>query len=374
MSAFKFLSSIKLTVFCLLWLAVLTVWGTVYQVDNGIYQAQERFFDSIFFRFLIFPLPGGMLTMMLLFFNLCVSFFVHYQAGWRMPGLMLTHLGLILLLLGGFFTKVTGLEASVSLLEGEGSNVAVSRSDWEISVAEELHSVREIQAVDFSDLKKRKRFHVGNPDLRFRVVELHRNTSARGPKDLTDEQRAELPLSPTGITEFVPKRLAKEPPDNIPGIRLEVEGAKNATEMVLWGGDQQAAALELEDGSAVFVMLRRKRFELPLFMELRDFRRTYYPGSNVPEDYRSLITVYQGEDSQREVVIKMNHPFRNNGWTFFQQSFAVMDDQAEQSVFAVTRNFGRLIPYWGTGVTSLGLALHFLQMQLMQLKRRRKSA
>jgi cytochrome c biogenesis protein ResB len=109
-------------------------------------------------------------------------------------------------------------------------------------------------------------------------------------------------------------------------------------------------------------------------MELNDFQRTYYPGSEVAKDYRSLITVHSGEDQTRDVVIKMNQPFRMKGWTFFQQSFAVTDTDSEMSVFAVTRKYGRLIPYWATGVTSLGLAMHFLQMQWMQLKRRRKKA
>ena len=44
----KWFASIRLTVYCLLWLSVLTFWGTVYQKFHGLYMAQEVFFGSWF--------------------------------------------------------------------------------------------------------------------------------------------------------------------------------------------------------------------------------------------------------------------------------------------------------------------------------------
>ncbi len=367
-------ASIKLTVFCLFWLTVLTFWGTVHQVDHGIYQAQERFFNSMFFLgFGFIPLPGAMLVMGVLFVNLMGSFLVHYQAGWRMPGLMLIHIGLIMMLLGGFFTKVTGIEATVSLFEGEGRNVAVSRTEWEISFSDELHAVQPYQAVDLSDLRKGKTFQFRDSELRFRVMEVYPHAEGITAESLQTPPTM-APESAAGFVAIQPLPKMKTPEDHTPAIRLQVEGATNAEQLILTPRDQRPMGLELEEGGGRFVMLRRKRYELPLFMELNEFRRSYYPGTEVAQDYRSLITVRLGEDISREVVIKMNEPFRLNGWTFYQQSFAVTDDNSEMSVFAVTRNFGRLVPYWATGITSLGLAMHFLQVQWMQLRRRRKRA
>ena len=372
MSVVKFFASIKLTVFCLFWLTVLTYWGTVYQVDHGIYLAQDKFFDSfILMGFGFLPLPGGMLVMGLLFFNLLFSFFIHYQAGWRMPGLMLIHIGLILMLLGGFFTKVTGIEATVSLFEGEGRNVAVSRHEWELSFSDDLKSVQEFQAIDLSDLRKRKKFQFPDSELTFKVMDLFDHATG------VPGEGVELPeglASPAGFATIQKAKHPQAPEDYTPAIRLKVEGAKEINEVILTPFDQRPVGLELEDGSGRFIMLRRKRFELPMFLELNEFSRSYYPGSEVASDYRSMITVHLGEDNERDAVIKMNHPFRLNGWTFFQQSFAVTDTDSEMSVFAVTRSFGRLIPYWATGITSVGLAMHFIQMQMVQLKRRRKKA
>jgi hypothetical protein len=367
-------ASIKLTVYCLFWLTVLTFWGTLYQVENGIYQAQEQFFNSfIFFGFGFIPLPGGMLVMGVLFVNLMGSFLVHYQAGWRMPGLMLIHIGLIMMLLGGFFTKITGIEATVSLYEGYGSNLAASRTEWEISFADDQQWVQRYQAVDLSDLRKGKKFQFRDSEIRFEVMEVYAHAEGITADSLATPP-AKVPDSTVGNVAIQPLPKLKTPEDHFPAIRLKVEGAKGVEQIILTPRDQQAFGLELEGGEARFVVLRRKRYELPLFMELNDFRRSYYPGSQMAKDYRSLITVHFGEDISRDVVIKMNEPFRINGWTFYQQSFAVRDDNSEMSVFAVTRNFGRLVPYWATGITSVGLAMHFLQMQWMQLRRRRKRA
>jgi len=367
-------ASLKLTVMCLLWLTVLTFWGTVYQVDNGIYAAQERFFNSlVFLGFGFIPLPGAMLVMGLLFFNLIASFLVHYQAGWRMPGLMLIHIGLIMLLLGGFFSKLTGIEATLSLFEGEGRNVAVSRTEWELSFADDIQAVQRYQGIDLSDIRKNRAFGFRDSELRFQLMEKHPH--ARGIRaDEVNTPPTQGPSSAAGVVAIQPLPKLTTPEDHMPAVRLRVEGAVNADQIILTPMDQRPFGLELPDGSARFIMLRRKRYELPLFMELNEFSRSYYPGTEIAKDYRSSVTVQLGEDRQRDVVIKMNEPFRLNGWTFYQQSFAVTEDDSEMSVFAITRNFGRLVPYWATGITSVGLAMHFIQMQLMQARRRRSQS
>lgn len=368
----KYFASIKLTVFCLLWLAVLTVWGTIFQVDNGIYQAQHRFFDSIvFFAYGYIPLPGGMLTLGLLFANLIGSFFVHYQAGWRMPGLMLTHLGLLLLLLGGLFTRITGIEGQMSLLPGEGSNLAESLTEWELMISDELSNVRDVHAIDFRRLREGTRFRLDDSGLRFRVIEAHANARAFGGEG---EPQAGL-ANASGIRSLRPVRLDKEPPMNRPGLILQVEGAQEITRALLWGGEANHLALQLPEGGVRFLRLRRRQHELPLFLELNDFQKSFYPNSQIPSDYRSLVTVRFGEDHERNAIIKMNEPLRHQGWTFYQASFSQDPNSGmEFTVLAVTRNYGRLIPYWGTGMASLGLAMHFVQVQWMQSRRRRRKA
>ena len=76
-------------------------------------------------------------------------------------------------------------------------------------------------------------------------------------------------------------------------------------------------------------------------------------------------------DMEREVLISMNEPFRYKGWTFFQASFQETGGGPEISTFAVTRNYGRLIPYVATGVVFVGLLIHFIIVLVTQGKARK---
>ncbi|HLP48789.1 MAG TPA: hypothetical protein VK469_22805, partial [Candidatus Kapabacteria bacterium] len=138
LTSFKAMASLKLTVVCLLILAMLVVWGTVYQANHGLYQAQQKFFHSWFFLLLGFiPFPGAVLIMFILFFNLVAVLF--YRIGFRLSkiGNLITHLGLMVLLLGGFFTFYFSQESTLMLKEGETSNMSSSNRLWEIAVWEQ---------------------------------------------------------------------------------------------------------------------------------------------------------------------------------------------------------------------------------------------
>ena len=59
----KILSSPKLFVYCLVWLMVLVVVGTVSQRDIGLFASQQRYFSSYIFLFGPIPLPGGRIVL-----------------------------------------------------------------------------------------------------------------------------------------------------------------------------------------------------------------------------------------------------------------------------------------------------------------------
>jgi len=86
----RFLSSVKITVVCLSLLFILTLWGTIDQVNNGLYLSQERFFNSLIFTFWGFiPFPGARLVLWVLFINLvCVSL-VRLVYQWSKVGIII---------------------------------------------------------------------------------------------------------------------------------------------------------------------------------------------------------------------------------------------------------------------------------------------
>ena len=92
------LTSLKLTIACLAAAIVLIFAGTIAQVHLGIYEAQQRFFQSLFvwwppegrgFKIPIFP--GGHLIGAILLINLVAAHAKRFRLVWRKLGIHLTH-------------------------------------------------------------------------------------------------------------------------------------------------------------------------------------------------------------------------------------------------------------------------------------------
>jgi len=102
-----FFNSLRLTVVLLILSILLIFAATLDQVHLGIWGVQEKYFRSFFiyapFRGtgLSLPIfPGGYLLAVLLLPNLVVAHFLRFKWSIKKSGIWLTHLGLILLLVG----------------------------------------------------------------------------------------------------------------------------------------------------------------------------------------------------------------------------------------------------------------------------------
>ena len=104
----------------LLILAIIVVWGTVYQADKGLFQAQQKFFHSWFFLLFGFiPFPGTVVILWILFINLAASLILKFPFKWVNLGKIYIHVGLMVLLIGGFISSFLAEESVISLREGE---------------------------------------------------------------------------------------------------------------------------------------------------------------------------------------------------------------------------------------------------------------
>src|SRR5205823_3167795 len=123
------------------------------------------------------------------------------------------------------------------------------------------------------------------------------------------------------------------------------------------------------DGKRYDLELRFRREYLPFSLTLIEFRFDRYLGTEVAKNYSSrvrLVDPERGED--REVLIKMNDPFRYAGETFYQADF---DKDTERGTeLQVVRNPGWLIPYISCVLVTLGMAVHF-GLSLTNFLRRR---
>ncbi|MCX6579536.1 MAG: cytochrome c biogenesis protein CcsA [Candidatus Aminicenantes bacterium] len=361
----KAVASLKLTVVCLILLAVLVVWGTVYQADHGLYQAQQKFFHSWFFLLFGFiPFPGTVLIMFILFFNLVAVLF--FRIGFKLAkiGNLITHLGLIVLLVGGFFTFYYSQESTLTLKEGETGNMSSSNHLWELAVWEQKaktgQSDVDVYAVDTKGLRPGDAIHLEELGLALHVKEYYGNCTA-----FTGSENAPMTTeisNASGIRELKGKHPGKEIENNVAGGVFDISAAPGQRQMLLlYGDDSQPTGLTVNNRAFLF-SLRKKKFPLPLSLTLVDFTVKFYPNSEIAKSYESKVTIKAEGGVERDVVISMNKPLRYADLTFFQSSYYTAPDGTEYSILAVVKNVGRLLPYFSSIIIFLGLAIHFLVM------------
>ncbi len=364
-SPVQWLFSIKLTVILLAVLMVLTFWGTLYQVDYGLFAAQKKFFTSWFVWIGGFiPFPGGKLTLGVLMLNLTGYMLNMLVFQPLKTGILMIHAGLLIMLIGGAITHYYGEESYLTLWEGEGSNVVNSYYEWEVAVWKTEGAVREVYAIDTMDLQAGDQLTFDPLPVTLTVERYHGNARAYQSRTNTSPYLSSFNIS--RIEEAPPE---KEPTQNTAaGVFMVNAPGMEPARVLLFGED--TAPLIIPVGEAEYALgLRHKRRPMPLLVTLEDFKKELYPGTQTAKGFSSLVEV-QMDGITRELTISMNKPLRHRGYTLYQQSYRETPEGGEASTFAVTRNYGRLLPYVSTGIVVLGMIWHFVAM-LIKFARRR---
>ena len=115
----KLIGSPKIFSFLVIWMMVLVFVGTLVQKDIGLYAAQQEYFSSWFKWISFIPLPSGRLTMLVMFLNLSCYFFRPGIFRSNKAGITITHLGVILMLVGGGLTSFFSHEGNLIFEEGQ---------------------------------------------------------------------------------------------------------------------------------------------------------------------------------------------------------------------------------------------------------------
>jgi ABC-type transport system involved in cytochrome c biogenesis permease subunit len=364
----KIAASLKLTVICLLILIVLTVWGTIFQAEHGLYAAQQKFFHSWVFLLLGFiPFPGTVLTMAVLFINLCFALIFRVGYRWSNIGNILTHLGIIILLVGGFYTFNYSEESVLSLQEGESSRFTSSNYDWEFAVWQEAGGKRKTFAVDSNGFSSNREVSFEPLNLKIKINDYFPNSeiiTQQGNPGMLSAGHG--PINASGIKALKKLPSSPEPVQDQAGIIFDIVSPAMSRPILLYGGDNTPTSVSI-DGKTYGFSLRKKRFQLPVSIQLLDFKKVMYPGSEIPKSYESLVMV-KTEGLEREVQISMNKPLRFKDITMFQSSYFIDRNGTEYSILAVVKNAGRLMPYISSLLIFLGIGIHFFIMLFRRKK------
>ncbi len=120
-------------------------------------------------------------------------------------------------------------------------------------------------------------------------------------------------------------------------------------------GDTRDEIMAFADGTAPTDDFK----DLPFEIKLNYFQRDVYPGTNMPRNYESRVTVIDG-DVTWPAIISMNQPLRYQGYTFYQNSTTVTKDGEAVSILSVVTNKGQIFPYISGILLALGLIIHML--------------
>lgn len=366
---FNFFSGFGLATTLLLVLGLLTWLATLEQIDNGLYATLNKYFHwrawyvipEINGKIVPFPLPGGYWVGALLLINLILGGVIRIRKGWKHAGNMVSHLGIILMLVSAGVAHHYSERGSMLVREGATNDAAEDFFEYTVEITEikdgNLSSVRVIRGKNLEDLTD------GNNRI-FKLAEL--------PFDL--EIAGYSPHAvPVGIHERAPTRGEREadgfylfslPPEvkaeaNTAACYARVirqDGSKSPP-FILAGAAFHPFTLRIDD--RVFTVdMRKQLWPMPFTVRLDQFTADFHPGTMKPSKFVSKITrIEKGEEAK--FTIQMNEPMRYEGLTFFQASYD-QSGKSIASVFEIVRNPADKWPEYSLYIVAAGMLVTFL--------------
>lgn len=368
----ELLSSVQLTLFCLGLMMVLVICGTLAQVHLGTFAAQKLYFNS-FWVFHDFGdsrlpfLPGGLTVGGLWLINLIAAFMTRFRPVRKDIGIYISHLGLILLLVGQFLTQRLAKESQMPIEVGQSRNYTESTQETELAVIKTSDpDLDEVTSIPYAQFSREGEIHPSRLPFYLVVRRFMRN--------------AQLGMAGSGnatlATQGIGTRIdAQEAPpvssdEETNAITAFVEVREGQRSLGVWllssglGAPQSFNA----GGQEYKFFIRSRRTYLPYTLTLKQFTHDIYPGTDIPKNFASLVHLSNpGKGENRDVLIYMNHPLRYLGRTFYQASFGEGD---RLSVLQVVANPASATPYVSCTMIVLGLAIQFMS-HLIEFARRR---
>ncbi|MBL9173273.1 MAG: cytochrome c biogenesis protein ResB [Verrucomicrobiales bacterium] len=378
------LSSLRLTV-VLLGLGILvTFFGTLAQTEDGLYIAQQKYFRSWAsvwsphdpaWKWLRIPLPGGYLLGTLLVLNLLAAHTTRFKPTWRKSGIFLTHLGVMMLLLGQLATDLFSRESRMSFPEGEWRNYSEDFQKTELVFLGDTQDPSMDLVISIPDSVLARGGEIRHPQLPFtvRVREFAENASIRSRAPMVDTNRPPAATQGVGTKAvFSPAPPVRTMNDrNLPGTVVELADANGAS-LGTWLFGLVLNEQPVESGGRTWrVALRPTRYYQPFSVKLLKTTHEVYTGTRtasdprgIPRNFASRVQLERpATGEKREVDISMNEPLRYGGLTFYQHQM----DREEMtrggrgiSVLQVVRNPSWIAPYFGTVFVLAGLIIQFL--------------
>jgi len=331
-------------------MAYLTI-GTIAQKYIGLYEATKIFFANPILWAGPIPLPGMPIIIALIFINLSAKLI--FKSPWKPEkiGIIITHIGAILLMVGGLFTALFSSESYMDLTLNEPKNTITDYHERKFVILDSQKNI--IFGKNQHHLSANQIINLPTHGITLTILETCRNCEIKKRIGATENHK--------GMAQHMmltSKNLEHNNEENMSGITFAIKTTENEEIQTVLEDIPQNPQITINKKTYTFA-LRKKQRTLPFKVELLDFKRQAYPGTNLAKSYESDVRITDGNltwDSK----ISMNNPLRYKGYTFFQSSF-IETTQGQISVLAVVWNAGRSFPYISGLIMCLGMIVHLLQ-------------
>jgi hypothetical protein len=402
------LASLRLTVILFVFALFLVFVGTLGQKlvsnEDAVKDYFRCFFAWVPFRVFLFAwpkeevgkisngwgfwFPGGWTIGTALLINLLAAHAVRFKVSWKRSGILLTHAGLIVLLLGELITGLFQVESHMSIAVGETVNFLDVQGKHELALISGVDGKTEnVVAIPGDRLRKGGRISDDKLPVDVRVDEFVENTDYVT-TNVTPPNQPRLSDKTGQLYTWAEK-------DKGTGVDTEQHSDAPAVQVTFLekGGDRELGTYRLSmwcypnfsnralvvepvyleaGGKRYEVVLRYKRDYKPYTIRLDKFTHELYPGTDVPKNFQSDVHFVADPDDAgrreaRDVRIFMNNPLRHAGETFYQAGY--FSDNSG-TVLQVVRNPGWLMPYLSCVMVTVGLLIHF-GLNVVEFLRRR---
>ncbi|MBX7106341.1 MAG: cytochrome c biogenesis protein ResB, partial [Gemmataceae bacterium] len=404
----KALASLRLTVVLLAMGCFLVFVGTIAQIDGGIWTIVRDYFRSFFvwvpFKLFAqlgqifvgfpkdasvvggaFPFPGGWTIGTLMLINLVAAHATRFRFQANRIGIIAIHTGLIVLMLGELMAGLFQIESRMTIGHGETVGFVEDSRVTELAIIDpaDPNTNTEVTIPESMVIRLGKITHEKLP-VDLEVVEWFPNAELQPlRKGMPDK---DVFVSKQGVPFTLFRKgegsgVDAASHDDAASARINIY-KKGTSELIgtkvvsLWltpNFTKRIPSFQFPpqeftaDGKTYQIELRGRRDYLPFTLRLNEFNFDRYPGTNIPKNYSSRVTLNDPRtNANRDVLIRMNEPLAYEGATYYQSGFT---PDEKGTVLQATRNPGVWLPYISCVLMSLGMLVHFGQQLFAFLTR-----
>jgi len=305
---------------------------------------------------ILWQLAKGLLASLVLFAG-CYLLFR------KRAGIVLLHLGVLLIMFGELLVGLKQTEARLTVREGETKNFVESSIEAELAVIDPSDlKTDHVVAIPASRLEERGEI-ISDERLPFdiEVERFYPNSEVQWLAE-GEKGRATAGSGKSRRAVEKPPEPGTESRSDMPSVYVRVRekdtGKPLATVLASYWLEEQPVTV---DGVSYRLDLRGARTYLPYAVFLQNVDRTNYLGTETPKDYSSYVKLLSEDDTvDRPVRIWMNNPLRYKGQTLFQSGYHLNAATGlEQSSLQIVSNVGWMIPYVGCMMVGTGMLYHF---------------